>query len=305
MQKRLLLVMGLALAVILSAGVAQAATINSLIGGVDFTQVKADDNNREVVLDLNQNGTADVLDVGDVLEGVMRIVNLTIDVPSTSTTTPTLDGENNSQFYGHFAVEVATKTFYANLAGVDIYDFTFKAYSVFDYNSNGTMIRMYEHSPVTLSTGDEIAFDTDGVAGSIGYVSSGKGGSTATYYWSLGITDGSNAWIARAPDDPTAIGGSFGEDAQNGWFALNRTSETLSTDLGGGWDLLHLTGTAGSGEFVGSVALSPPSSTSPWDVNSTLSGTFQIAPLPTALIPGIMMFGFVVVSTVRRKRRAG
>lgn len=308
MKLRIGVYAALALGMALFASSARAATINQLIGGppgVPYTEITADDNDRERVIDVNPNGTAGIIDAGDILEGVMRMDKLGVDLPGVPSVTKGLDGELNSQFYGYFSVQVASKTYHHTTGGIDYYLFTFAPHSGFDTNNDGTMVRMYEHSAVSGTSDDEIQFDVDGT-GSITKVINGTGGSTSTHYWSLGYVKPSNGWFAIAPDDPTNLPINFTEEADAAWFALSRTAETpTGPGTGGDWNLLVLTGTAGRGEFTGSIKLGPADQDAKdWQVESTVKGGFQIAPLPIAAFPGIAMVGLVVLSSVRRRRRA-
>jgi hypothetical protein len=312
------------LALLMFASATQAASINDLIGGppgAPSTLIEADDNDAEwIAVDGNANGK---LDVGDVLEGVMRVTELEVNGFLSG-----LDGADNNQWYGHFALEVTSKTYVATVSGVDLYNIGFGVYDAFDedtagnlpfgVSADGTVLRMFEHS-VVAGTGDVIQFnvkeglETDAAARSriIGEVIGGRGlGSSSTYYWSLGLDSGWNGWVALGVSDNPGLLPAQGIDVTNAYFAVNRTSETwANSGLGKDWKLLTRTtgvpGFTGAGEFIGSIALSQAPSSSAWEVSSTLKGSFKIAPLPVAAYPGFaLLAGFFALTSYRRRRAA-
>jgi hypothetical protein len=308
------------LALLIFSAAAQAASINQLIGGppgAPGTLIEADDNDAEwIAVDDNGNGK---LDVGDVLAGVMRVTGLKVDGFGND-----LNGADNTQWYGYFALQVTSKD---DGTAPGLYNIGFGVYDAYDKDTagdlpfsvtaDGTVLRMFEHS-IVGGTGDVIQFDvkqggeTDVQARDriVSEVIGGRGGSSPTYYWSLGLKTGANGWVAlNVSDDPNLLPAQ-GIEITNAFFAINRTSETwANSGLGKDWKLLTRTtgvpGFTGAGEFIGSIALSQAPSSSAWEVSSTLKGSFKIAPLPVAAYPGFaLLAGFFALTSYRRRRAA-
>jgi hypothetical protein len=247
---------------------------------------------------------ANIIDVGDVLYGVLNIKVFTIDVASlTDPLEYELNGSDNSRLYGVFAVKV--KSADEREDGSGIWDFTFESYDVFDKELDGevdgTVMRLYEFAAPASS----IQLDSSTLGTSGGRLGVKEAIEAGTYWGSLGFVGDDNGWSAFGSNDITAsIVLPTGTRIADGRFAMDRTTETWA--YGGAFGQLSLAQIFEgffTGEATGLINVSSAPG-SLWQASSGLSGNLKSVPLPAAAFPGLALVGMVMISAVRRRRRA-
>jgi hypothetical protein len=271
-----------ALGIALGAISAQAAPVSTLIS---FGPNVLSDDNRESIV--NNAGAADVIDVGDVLRGVVTFNQL-----FNSQVGPggaLLGGSSgNDELTGLFEIRVASKT---PSGTPGIFNYTFEPLT-----SSGVMARMWTGAPnIQLDLTTQATSEATATDGSL--------------WWELGFTGAvsgntrlaaaGQGWAATGPDTLAALNAGSQVGFSN--FGVSRTS---SSGIAGGLPLIPLDSFFGTGAEIvgtsttrGTVGLPP----TPWQLSSDTTIQFNVIPLPQAAWTGISML--VALGAIGAARR--
>jgi hypothetical protein len=272
------------------AAVANASTVNDLINWPTQKDVIFSDENRERIL--VDDGTLGVIDVGDVIEGILAIDQLfTVPFPAgTPVTASSLENSaGNSEIGGYFQVVVTSKVLIApaTITTPAQYAFTFGSTAV-----DGAIIYLYEDTTAAFSS----HYDLDsGIASSIASVTDGE------FFASLGLGSAGNFYIGQGSD--TIPTGSAVARVGDVFFALDRISAGVHGDALGADALVldTLSFLGGAGEVIGASEIGPKIPGSPWSLASNTQVSMRVIPVPAAVWGGMALLGGMGI--VRRVRR--
>jgi hypothetical protein len=318
------------MAVLLVAGTASAG--GSITSIVDFSNTPpigtlntGSDDSRELLIDLNGNGKADV---GDTFRGILNINSMWND--TTNIITGIGGNSPNNEWTAIFQAVIVGKSATTNVNGE--HDFAFGPSAIFAEantlfgGASGAMFLFYEDAGNDFSVAN--GYDTDGTLGPA-YVS-GAGGTSDEHYATNGIFTwaiGFNGVMGLGADGLAASGDEY-TSLGEGWHAtaFETPAGVAGTDLGSGnIDANRVFGAGGSFdswildtfvsqfdassgvEFRGDTQFQRPLSGSPtWPIENEAQINFKAigVPVPSAVWMGLAMLGALGIGANRRRKRS-